>query len=131
MERILHYCGTDFIANLHFLWDKIVITRNPVGQSLTLIFLLLFSVGYVPVISSILILWFVLDFLCILMMFSFMHWAQVRNCIYLIGPFYAGQNLMPALVTPEKKYGLPPLWTTVYAIQKSMIVENDKALHYS
>ena len=37
----------------------------------------------------------------------------------------------PAPITPGKRFGLPVLWTTVNAIQKSMTVKSDKALGYS
>ena len=49
---------------------------------------------------------------------------------YLIGPFNAGPNLTPALITPGKEFGLPPLWATVNAIQKCRILNIDKDIIY-
>ena len=38
---------------------------------------------------------------------------------------------MPDLIAPGKSFSLPPLWATANAIQKLIIMKNDKALHYS
>jgi len=48
-----------------------------------------------------------------------------NNACYFIALF------TPALIPPGTKFGLPPLWATVYAIHGSTIVKSAKALHYS
>ena len=44
---------------------------------------------------------------------------------------YAGPNLTPALITPGKKSGLPPLWVTFNAIQECRILKIDKDIIYA
>ena len=48
-----------------------------------------------------------------------------------IGPFYAGLTLKPALITPGKKFGLPPLWVTSNAIETFRILKIDKEIIYA
>ena len=45
-------------------------------------------------------------------------------------PLYAGTNLTPALITPGKKCGQPPLWATVLRHSVTYAVISDKALQY-
>ena len=37
----------------------------------------------------------------------------------------------PALITPGKKFGLPPLWATLNAIQKCRMLKIDKDIIYA
>ena len=50
---------------------------------------------------------------------------------YLVDPFYAGHNLTPALITPGKKFVLPPPSSTFNAIQKCRILKINKDIIYA
>ena len=82
-----------------------------------------------------------------LLQLVFIHYCKTKALIcyylsfmlvfeHLIGPFYAAPNLTPALftpafITPGKKFGLLPLWTTFNAIKKCKILKIDKGIIYS
>ena len=56
---------------------------------------------------------------------------QIKFCNLPYRPFSAGSNLMPALIAPGMKFGLPPLRATFNAIQKCRILKIDRDIIYA